>query len=130
MLITNKKYSDIPFFISKNNFTGDLNLTLELNAVRQSLKNLLLTNSGERRFDYNFGANMYNYLFESLTVDLKLEIQARIASVIKIYEPRVILNDILVTDDPKINALNILIDFGLIGTQVTDKLTISLIRTR
>ena len=75
MLKKKQDFRDIPFFISKNAFTNDLNTIVNLSAIRQSIKNIILTNLGERTFQYNFGCNIYDTLFELMEVDDKIAIK-------------------------------------------------------
>ena len=96
MLITTQQYRDLPFFISKNTFTGDLNTINDLSAIRQAIKNIIMTNSGERAFDYNFGRDSYKNLFENITLELIATIQSKIATNLRVYEQRVQLNDVRV----------------------------------
>ena len=58
-------YSDIPMFFSKNSFTGDVNLKKDSNAIKESIKNLILTMNYERPFDAEFGTPAANGLFEN-----------------------------------------------------------------
>lgn len=130
MLISNQTYSDLPFFITRNSFTNDLNVIRDLSVIRQSLKNIILTNNGERSFNYQFGSGIYNYLFETFTIDLRLELQTKIAMNIRMYEPRVEINDIVITENSGQNTLNVNVIFGVKGTEVVDDLVVTLIRTR
>lgn len=130
MLISKQTYSDLPFFITRNAFTNDLNVIRDLTVIRQSLKNIILTSNGERAFNYNFGGNIYNYLFENFTIDLRLELQTKIAMNIRLYEPRVNINDIVIQENLSDGGLDVKIDFGIKGTEVLDSLVVTLIRTR
>ena len=80
MLRKNITYSDIPFFISKNSFTNDLNLVNDLSAIRQSVKNIIMSDLGDRAFDFYFGSGLYSTIFENLTLEVILFIQTRIAN--------------------------------------------------
>jgi len=131
MLKKNINYSDIPFFISKNAFTGDFNLTKDLNAIRQSLKNIIMTNNGERSFDYKFGCNLYGYLFENFTTDMVIAAQAIIAGNIQRYEGnRVGINDVKIENVPTENKINIVVDFNIPDAGISDIITVSILRTR
>lgn len=56
MIITNKQYTDLPFFISKNPHNNDFNVLKNINAIKSSIKNLILTAPGERPFNPKFGS--------------------------------------------------------------------------
>jgi phage baseplate assembly protein W len=81
-------YSDLDFSFGLNSFTKDVNKKTDINAVRQSIQNLILTNLEERPFDPNFGGGLYSYLFENdNSLDLGL-LQHRWENLINVYEPR------------------------------------------
>ena len=58
MIINNNKYTDIPFFLSKNEYTNDINLTKDANVIRSCVKNLLMTVPGERPFNNELGSKL------------------------------------------------------------------------
>ena len=89
-------YSDIPMFFSKNSFTGDVNLKKDSNAIKESIKNLILTMNYERPFDAEFGTPAANGLFEN-QYDFSFYVENAIAAVITRYESRVDLNKITST---------------------------------
>lgn len=123
-------YSDLPFFITKNPFTDDLNLVKGVNAVRQSIKNIVMTMNGERPFDFNFGSNMQSNLFENLNYELMIAIQSAIGGNLQSYESRVELNDIKILNYPKQNRIDIRVDFYIPILNIKDVITISIARTR
>jgi phage baseplate assembly protein W len=130
MIKQNLQYSDLPFFISKNAFTGDLNMIKDLSAIRQSIKNLLMTNRGERGFDFNLGGSLYATLFENYNIDLVLELQSRIANNIRMYERRVELNDVKILDNTRENAITVVVDFSIPNLNMNDVIRIDIARTR
>lgn len=131
MLKKNITYSDIPFFMTKNSFTGDLNLVKDLYAIKQALKNLVMTIKREKPFNYLFGANPRNYLFEQTTSNMLFECKNVIITAINTFEPRVSVRDIGI-EQSKINhnRINIIIVYEIVETQTVDTVTISLERTR
>ena len=60
------QYSDIDFIYKLNPNTGDISTKKGINAVKQSVLNILRTNHGERPFNPYFGANLRSYLFENI----------------------------------------------------------------
>jgi phage baseplate assembly protein W len=61
-------------------------------SIADNLKNLILTNHGERLFDYNFGANLKELAFELGNEDTDSEAIVRIQSAVSRYLPYVSLN--------------------------------------
>lgn len=134
MITKRQQYVDIPFFITPNRFTKDLNLVKDVSAIRQSIKNILLTNQGERRFDYFFGTDIYKSLFENMTAELMFELQVRIATRIKTYDDRVFVRDVILNEeyltggDP--NTLTIDIFYEIPVLDIKDVVSISVSRNR
>lgn len=130
MLKKSLPYSDIPFFLSKNTFTEDFNLVKNLSSIRQSLKNIILTNKKERPFNVDFGGSLFEDIFENYNYEMVLTLQSRIANNIALFEPRVIVNDIRVVDELEANYISIIVDFGVKFTEVTDSIQLNLVRNR
>lgn len=92
------KYTDIDLYLSKNEITNDINLKLDIAAISQSIKNIVLTTKGEKLFDSNFGGGVYDMVYESLSpLRLRLK-ESELKAVLTIYEPRASIEDINITD--------------------------------
>lgn len=59
-------FADFSTSFKKHPNTGDLARLTNDEAVKQSIKNLVLTNYGERLFQPNIGGNVRSYLFEPM----------------------------------------------------------------
>ena len=122
-------FSDFPIFLTKNSFTGDLNLTKDMSSVKNSIKNIVMTNIGERGFDYDFGGNISSILFEPMHDDFRLSAhRIRLANILTRYEPRVAVDKIIF--DTSTNYINIIIEYSLLTLNTKDKVTIKLERSR
>lgn len=123
-------FSDLPMFLSKNSFTGDFNVKKDLSSIREAVKNIVLTNLGERAFDFNFGGNIYGLLFELIQDKYRLSgIRIDLANMINRYDTRVDVKNINFSyNDPKV--INITIEYSIVSLNTTDKLVIKLERSR
>lgn len=126
-------YSDLPFFFTRNEFTDDINLKKDGNAITYSLQNIVLTRLGERPFDNEFGTSINDILFENVDNDdvrltrYKIEI---INSVTK-YEPRVMVSSVDFkqdTSDPRLVLVTI--DYTVLHTNSKKTLVVGMERTR
>jgi phage baseplate assembly protein W len=99
-------------------------------AVKQAIKNLLLTNYFEKPFLPYYGANLRDLLFELAYDDLSGEIIDRIARVIELYEPRALVQDIIVTNRADYNSIDVTVEFRIVNTEETVIFTTTLIRLR
>ena len=88
----------------------------DLNAISQSLQNLILTRPGEKPFIPDFGTNILNLMFDTLDPDTLGDIRDEVETAIQNYEPRVEFID-FVPDDTFIDQNNIIFNliFRLVG---------------
>ena len=82
-------YRDVALSFERNAATKDVIVKKDVDAVKQSVKNLILTNHYERPFRPNFGGNLRQQLFELDTVGAGRRIKNNLEKVLKIYEPRI-----------------------------------------
>ena len=108
-----KYYSDLDLAFDKNPNTGDLVRKFDLNAVKQSLRNILATNHGEKPFDPYFGANLRPLLFETFDPVVELMIQSQVENAIVNYEPRVEVLSVDVIDLSHRNAIRITCEYRI-----------------
>ena len=94
-------YSDFFNSFTKSPFSGDLALVKNEKSVSQSIKNLILTDFGERLFNPNFGSNANRTLFEPNFEDDLLLLEQRIRFSIETFEPRAILEEVTVRSTAK-----------------------------
>jgi phage baseplate assembly protein W len=87
-------YADFHKDLTVNPFSNDLALKTDEEAIKESLKNIILMDKGEKLFQPGFGGNIRAMLFElNSPATIKL-IQEQIKSTINNYEPRVQLIDV------------------------------------
>lgn len=113
----NKENQFADFF---NNFDTSLNkndITLRVNeeAVKNSIRNLLLTNRGDRFFNPTLGGDVRAMLFENISSITSNNLKDLIETAIENYEPRAQLLDVSVVPDFDRNAYNITIVFSVIN---------------
>ena len=81
-------YSDLRKDMEVNPITNDLALKTDEESVKESLKNLILTNKGERLFQPNLGSDVVKSLFDNMTPASIKVLETSIKSTINNYEPR------------------------------------------
>ena len=126
-----RAFSDLDLaFANKPN--GEIYKKIDAAAVKQSVKNLVLTNYYEKPFQPYFGTNIRDMLFELADDITSLEIKSSIAEAIEIYEPRAIVSDIII-DTNQIdthNSLGVSIIFRIVNSNDTVQFKITLARLR
>lgn len=124
-----KAYSDIDLTFAKK-ASGDVFKKTDAAAVKQSVKNLLLTNRNEKPFDPNFGGNLNRFLF-SLDEEFEEEdIEDAIAYAIHAHEPRAIFRGAQAKINSDQNSIAIAVRFQVKSTLELVDLNISLTRLR
>ena len=123
-------FSDIDFRFEKNPLTGDVARKIDNEAVKTSMKNLILTSFFERPFDSSKGSSVRNALFEPITPLLGAVIKKSVEQVIINFEPRVDLQLVKVTMLDDENAVDIEIHYTILGTQALQVFNMILERTR
>lgn len=110
-----ERYSDFLDNFDINPVTGFLAKVTNEDAVKQALKNIILTNMGERFYDSMKGSKIRASLFD-LFDPANIEVmKLQITNTLNAYEPRAILEDIKITDDSAHNAYNVDIVFSIIN---------------
>ena len=81
----------------------DVVLLKDEEAVKESIKNLILTDRGERLMQPNLGVNLRNILFEQIDEGTIIQIQDIILDALQIWLPFVDVKDIQIdtNDDSK-----------------------------
>lgn len=86
------KYKDLNINFTKNDFTDDVNIAKDLDAIRQSVTNLCLFGFGDKPFNPRFGVGVYDLLFETLSPEDQVVLGNRMQRHFEVYEPRVIFD--------------------------------------
>lgn len=123
-------YSDIFTDFTRHAVTGELNKKTNESSIKQSVKNLLLTNKYERLFEPELGSNLKALLFENATPILPQILNDYIADVFDNYEPRAEFLYADIDFDHDRNGVNIDVHFLIINTGVQATLPIFIERTR
>lgn len=129
ILTRSRNYIDIDLtFEPKAN--GDIYKKKDAAAVKQSIKNLILTNHYEKPFQPRFGGNITSYFFELAYDETADEIRDDIIQAIEVYEPRAKIIDVIVNVLPDQNSVAVTIEFKVISTEelVTFTTTVSRLR--
>jgi phage baseplate assembly protein W len=120
---------DIDLNFTVNPLTGDLNVKKNNDAVKQSLKNLMLLSLYEKPFNPDLGANIRGYLFENYILNSNKYLEDRIRTVIVKYEPRIQIKTVNVIPNENNNTLDVYIEYYFSGQSI-ETFSVNLERTR
>jgi phage baseplate assembly protein W len=110
-------YKDLSLFFTPNPVSGDVTMVTDVQDIKRSVRNLVMTNRFEKPFHPEVASHVRDLLFEPFSpVTINL-LRNRIETVLTNYEPRVTLTDVQV-EDPEFrlmdnNTLNVRIFFTL-----------------
>lgn len=121
-------FKDISMAFSKNAFTLDVGVVKNDNAIKQAIKNVILTVPGEKPFNPTVGCRVREMLFEPLDAFVADAIQDEIINTINQYEPRVELSDVAVRPFPDGNKLSVTIQYRIVGIPIVETINFVLQR--
>lgn len=125
-------FSDLDFNFKRNPLTGDITRKIDEEAVKQSMKNLILTNFYERPFQSSVGSPVRGILFEQMTPMMGVLLKKSIEQVLQNFEPRIVLQgvDVSLENDLNENDVQITIYYYIDGTVALKTFDLTLERTR
>jgi phage baseplate assembly protein W len=100
------------------------------NAIKASVRNLILTSNFEKPFHPEIGTQINSLLFEPATPLLSAVLERTIQQTIDNFEPRVQLTRVNANVNPDNNSVNVTIYFTILNTKTPQTLNLLLQRTR
>jgi len=94
----------------KGNEIIDLKVDYDLNAVKNSLRNMFMTNRGEKLLNPYFGIGLASFVFDQVTQSTAKIIGDAILTNINTFEPRVQVNrvNVIANEDDNSYTINII----------------------
>ena len=108
-------FKDLSVTFKKHPVTDDLVVVKDKAAIIQSIRNLLLTQKGERPFQPQLGCGIQNVLFEPLDYGSAGIIRSEIKDVLNRYEPRITIDSIRCTPDDLNNGYEVEMSYTIVG---------------
>jgi len=111
-----RQYSDLDLNFARKSSNSDVNKLTDVQAVKRSLRNLILLNYYEKPFHPEIAGGIRQMLFENMTPTVSIIIAKQIEQVIANYEPRVRLVAIRAIPDYDKNSYDVNIEFYIVNT--------------
>lgn len=108
-------YSDFLTNFDRNPTTDNLALNINENAVKRAVRNIVLTNVGERFYNSSKGTRIRNGLFELFDPVTKNLLEIQIKETITALEPRASPLHVLVEEEQDSYGLRVRITFGIVN---------------
>jgi uncharacterized protein len=99
---------------------------IEIPHIIESIRQILLTRKGERVNQPEFGANLYQLIFENIDETLISVLAYKVKEALDLWEPRIEVRDVFITEFD--GGIEVTIDFVVIRTQLPVTSTISIER--
>ncbi len=114
--IHTRTWSDLDLDFTKHPVTKDIVKKTNVEAVKRSVRNLILTNRYERPFHPEIDGGVTRHLFGLSTPHMKHDIELAVRNCLKNFESRVNVNDVRVSGDLDRNGFNVSIFFTVINS--------------
>jgi len=111
-----RQYRDLDLFFAKVQASKDVRKVTDIQAVKRSIRNLVLLNHYEKPFHPEIGSGVRDMLFENMSHMTAFVLAKKIEDVIENFEPRARL--ISVRADPNLdrNEYEVTIEFFVVNT--------------
>ena len=126
-----RQYTDLDLFFNKKATSKDISKVTDIQAVKRSVRNLILTNHYEKPFHPEIGSGVRGILFELMTPITAHVLTQQIELVIENFEPRAKLISVRAQPNLDRNEYECTIEFFVVNapTELVD-LTVFLERLR
>ena len=108
---SSRVYKDLNLNFDINPITSDVTTVTDVNAVKRSVRNLLLTNHYDRPFHPELGSNVQALLFENFGPITGNQLSRQIEEIIGNYEPRARVETVECYPVPETNIYDVRVYF-------------------
>ena len=125
-----KGWKDLDLSLTLHPVRKDIMPLKDDNAIKNSVKNLLVSNFYERPFSRDKGANLRALLFEPADAITEIALRDNITRVLNKYEPRISVMRVRILHDEDSNSYNITVTFKIKEYDTNQSVEIVLRRLR
>jgi|TARA_B110000977_G_C10963467_1_gene449478 phage baseplate assembly protein W len=111
-IVSKNLWKDLDLLFRVHPVTGDVVTRTDVEAVKRSVRNIVLTNKYERPFKPNFGTSLRELLFELNTSRQLKKVQRRIKETLEKTEPRIMNVSVLLSNNDS-HEVNITIVYDI-----------------
>ena len=111
-----RQYTDLDLFFAKKATSKDISKVTDIQAVKRSIRNLVLTNHYEKPFHPEIGSGVRGILFELMTPITAYVLTQQIQTVIENFEPRAKLISVRAQPNLDRNEYECTIEFFVVNT--------------
>ena len=111
-----RQYVDLDLFFGKKNSNRDISDVTDVQAVKRSIRNLVLLNSFEKPFHPEIASGVRDMLFELMTPVTAALLARQVQDVIENFEPRARLTGVRAIPDYDRNSYSVTVEFYVVNT--------------
>ena len=111
-----RRFKDLDLFFQKKPEGKDVNRVTDVQAVKRSVRNLILMNHYEKPFHPEIGSGIREMLFENMTILTAVILGKKVEDVIENFEPRARLVGVRSLPDFDRNAYSMTLEFYVVNT--------------
>ena len=111
-----RRYIDLDLFFQRREPSNDVNTITDVQAVKRSVRNLVLLNPYEKPFHPEISSGVRGMLFELMTPFVAAQLTKKVEDVINNFEPRARLVSVRANPDYDRNAYEVSIEFFVVNT--------------
>ena len=111
-----RQWKDIDLFFQMKPEGKDVNKVTDVQAVKRSVRNLVLMNHYEKPFHPEIGSGIREMLFENMTILTAVILGKKVEDVIENFEPRARLVGVKSVPDFDRNAYSMTLEFYVVNT--------------
>ena len=126
----NRQWADLDLDFVNHPITKDIVRKTNVEAVKRAVRNLILTNRYDKAFHPEIDGGVTRHLFGLSTAHTKHDIEIAVKTCLQNYEPRVTVDNVIVSGDLDKNGFNVSIHFTVINTPEPIEISLFLERTR
>ena len=126
---TKESYTDVDIMFTAHPVSKDVTTKKDADAVKRSVRNILLTNNYERPFKPNFGANLRGKLFDLQGIGAHKKIVDDIKEALYALEPRIRNVQVKLGENNR-NNVDVLVQYTIINGLGRDSVDFTVTRVR
>ena len=111
-----RQYTDLDLFFSKRKSDNDISKVTDIQAVKRSVRNLVLLDPYEKPFHPEIAGGVRGLLFELMSPFTAAQLTKKIEDVINNFEPRARLVSVRANPDYDRNSYEVSIEFYVVNT--------------
>ena len=111
-----RQWKDLDLFFGKKQASKDVNKVVDIQAVKRSVRNLVLLNHYEKPIHPEIGSGVRDMLFELMTPITAFILAKKIEDVIENFEPRAKLIGVRALPNLDRNEYEVTVEFYVVNT--------------